>query len=252
MEALDSLWLRGGFPRAFLADSTTDSAEWRQGFVQTFLERDIPQLGIAIPGQTLRRFWTMLAHYHAQVWNGAELGRAFGGAATTARRYLDLLTSAMVIRQLSPWFENMSKRQVKSPKVYLTDSGLLHTLLGITTQDELAGHPKIGASWEGFALKEVVARLGARPEECFFGAMHSGAELDLLVVRGARRVGFEFKYTAEPRLTRSMHTALADLRLDWLDVVHTGEQTFPLAKSVRALALRRHLDDLEPLTADTR
>jgi predicted AAA+ superfamily ATPase len=250
VEALHSLWLRGGFPRAFLAESDAESDEWRQGFVRTFLERDIPQLGINIPGQTLRRFWTMLAHYHAQVWNGAELGRSFGVSATTVRRYLDLLTSAMVIRQLQPWFENIGKRQVKSPKVYLPDSGLLHTLLGTTTQDELAGHPKIGASWEGFALKEVIARLGARPEECFFWATHSGAELDLLIVRGTRRFGFEFKYTAEPRMTRSMYTALADLHLDQLAVIHAGEHTFPLAQNVRAVALRRQLEDLEPLAVE--
>ena len=190
----------------------------------------------------------MLAYYHAQVWNGAELSRAFGVAATTVRNYLDLLTAALVLRQLPPWFENIGKRQVKSPKIYIADSGLLHTLLNLGTTAELETHPKVGASWEGFALSEVVIRLGANAEECFFWATHSGAKLDLIVVRGSRRWGYEFKRTTAPRLTRSMHSALADLNLERLDVVHAGEHTFPLATQVRALALKRILEDLEPLS----
>ena len=246
-DATERLWLRGGFPPAFLAASDVASAEWRRDFVRTFLERDLPQLGVRVPALTLRRFWTMLAHYHAQVWNGAELARAFGVTAPTVRHYLDTLTAALVLRQLPPWFENLSKRQVKVPKIYIADSGLLHTLLNVQTRTALEGHPKVGASWEGFALGEVITRLEAQPEECFFWATHAGAELDLLVVRGQQRWGFEFKRTVAPRLTRSMHTALADLRLERLDVVHAGDQTFPLAAHVRAVALRRLLDDLEPL-----
>ena len=245
-EAGGRLWLRGGFPRSFLAATDAASAEWRRGFVRTFVERDLPSLGVQVPPETLRRFWTMIAHYHGQVWNGAELARAFGVSNMTVRRYLDTLTSALVLRQLPPWFENLGKRQVKSPKVYLADSGHLHTLLGVETREELEGHPKVGASWEGFALREVVARLGARPEETFFWATHAGAEIDLLVVRGQRRRGFELKRTASPRVTPSIRTALEDLRLERVDVVYPGEHTFPLAERVRALALSRLAEDLEP------
>ncbi|NJL29454.1 MAG: ATP-binding protein [Thermoanaerobaculia bacterium] len=249
-EAQDRLWLRGGFPRSFLAESDAASAEWRRGFVRTFLERDLPELGVRTPAETMRRFWSMLAHYHAQVWNGAELARAFGVSAPSVRRYLDTLTSALVLRQLQPWFENLSKRQVRAPKIYIADSGLLHALLNLETSFELLGHPKLGASWEGFALGEIVRRLGARWEECFFWATHSGAELDLLVMRGLRRYGFEFKNTATPKLTPSMRTALEDLKLERIDVIHAGEHTFPLAERVRAVALRRIEEDLEPLGGD--
>jgi len=247
MEARERLWLRGGFPRSFVAETDSTSAEWRRGFVRTLLERDLPGLGIQVPPETLRRFWTMIAHYHGQVWNGAELSRAFGVSAMTVRRYLDLLTSALVLRQLPPWFENLGKRQVKSPKVYVTDSGMLHTLLGLGTREDLEGHPKVGASWEGFVLREVIERLGARPEETFFWATHAGAELDLLVIRGRRRFGFELKRTSAPRLTPSIRTALDDLHLDRVDMIYPGEHTFPLAERVRAVALPRLYEDLEPL-----
>ena len=243
------LWTRGGFPRAYLARSAAESAEWRRGFIRTFLERDLPQLGITVSSTAMRRFWTMLAHYHGQVWNASEFGRSFGVADTTVRNYLDLLTAALVVRQLPPWHENISKRQVKAPKVYIADSGLLHALLGIGTEMELDAHPKVGASWEGFALEEVIRRLGARREECFFWATHAGAELDLLVVRGRDRLGFEAKRTVAPRLTPSMRTALTDLKLQRLDVLHAGDHTFPLAPRVRAVALARLLGDLAPLPA---
>jgi predicted AAA+ superfamily ATPase len=243
----DDLWLRGGFPRSFLASSIEDSADWRRAFIRTFLERDIQELGIQIPGTTLDRFWTMLAHYHGQLWNGAELARAFGVAATTVRRYLDLLTGALVVRQLAPWHENLSKRQVRSPKVYVADTGLLHTLLGIETRESLERHPKVGASWESFMLREAVLRVGARPEECFFWATHAGAELDLLVVRGQRRLGFEIKRTTAPSVTRSMHAARESLRLDRLDLIHAGEHTFPLAPNIRAVGAARLREDIEAL-----
>lgn len=244
---LTRLWVRGGFPRSFLASSDRASAEWRREFTRTFLERDIPQLGVSIPATTLHRFWMMLAHYHGQIWNASEFGRSFGVADTTVRRYLDLLTATFVVRQLAPWHENLGKRQVKSPKVYLADSGLLHALLGLETARDVEAHPKLGASWEGFALDAVTRRLGARPGECFFWATHAGAELDLLVVRGQRRLGFEFKRTDAPKATKSMRTALADLALERLVVVHAGEHGFPLDRRIRAVALSEIETEIEPL-----
>jgi uncharacterized protein len=246
-DTADRLWLRGGFPRSFLADSDADSFEWRRGFVRTFLERDLPALGVQVPSTTLHRFWQMLAHYHAQTWNGAELARAFGVAATTVRRYLDLLSAALVVRALPPWSANVAKRQVKSPKVYIADTGLLHALLGIESRADLEAHPKVGASWEGFVIRELVTHLGARPEELFFWATHAGAELDLLVVRGQRRVGFEIKRTTAPATTRSMHAARESLQLARIDVIHAGNRTFPLAEGIRAVAFSRLREDVETL-----
>jgi uncharacterized protein len=243
----DRLWLRGGFPRSFLARTEREGDEWRRAFVKTFLERELPQLGVTIPAATLERFWAMLAHYHGQVWNASEFARSFGVSDATVRRYLDLLSATFAMRTLLPWSENLGKRQVRSPKVYLADSGILHALLGIREHRDLERHPKLGASWEGFALEAVVRRLGVERRECHFWATHSGAELDLLVVRGRRRWGFEFKRTSAPAVTRSMRVALEDLRLDRLDVVHGGPHTFPLAPRVRAVAFSRLLDDLAPL-----
>jgi len=242
-----TLWLRGGFPLSFLARSHKESAAWRRDFIRTFLERDLPQLGIAIPSATLRRFWTMLAHYHGQIWNGAEFGRSFGVSHTSVRKYLDLLSNTFVIRQLPPWKENLKKRQVKSPKVYISDSGILHTLLDLDTFQALDGHPKVGASWEGFALEAVVRRLRARDDQCFFWATHGGAELDLLVVKGVKRRGFEFKRTDTPKVTSSMKIAMNDLKLDRLDVVHAGPDTYPLEKKIQALAAQDLLKALKPL-----
>lgn len=243
----EGLWLRGGFPRAFLARTEAASLEWRLDFVRAFLERDLPQLGIRVSGDTLRRFWLMLAHSHGQVWNASEFARSFGVADTTVRRYLDLLTSTFVIRQLPPWHENVGKRQVKAPKIYLADSGLLHALLNLPSVRDLMGHPKAGASWEGFALAAVASCLEARPGECFFWRTHTGAEIDLLVVRGRRRLGFEFKLSDSPTVTPSMRSALHDLRLQRLDVIHAGRETFPLGAKIRAVALRRVLEDVRPL-----
>jgi predicted AAA+ superfamily ATPase len=245
--ALDRLWLRGGLPRSFLARNDDESAEWRRSFQRSFLERDVPSFGVTIPPTTLGRFWSMLAHYHGQTWNGSEFARSFGVADTTVRRYLDLLAALFVVRLLPPWFENLGKRQVKSPKVYLTDPGLLHSQLGLTTANDLAGHPKVGASWEGFLLQQVVRRLGARTEECFFWATQSGAELDLLVVRGKRRLGFEFKRTDAPTVTPSMRIALKDLGLESIVVVHAGDATFEMAPKIRAVGAPRILKDLSPL-----
>jgi predicted AAA+ superfamily ATPase len=244
---LGALWLRGGFPRSFLARTEPASWRWRQQLIRTFLERDLPGLGLRLAADTLQRFWTMLAHHHAQVWNASELGRAFGVADTTVRGYLDLLASAFMVRLLLPWSENLGKRQVKAPKVYLRDTGLLHALLAIRSAGDLERHPKVGASWEGFMLAQVIQHLGAEPRECHFWATHGGAELDLLVVRGRRRLGFEFKRTSSPTLTRSMRTALADLKLERLDVLHAGDSTFPLGPTIRAVAAHRLLLDVRPL-----
>ena len=248
IDHLRDLWIRGGFPRSFLARSDRHSFEWRLEFIRTFLERDLPQLGISIPAATIRRLWTMLAHSHGQILNVSSFARSFGVADTTVRRYIDVLTSTFVVRQLQPWHENLRKRQVKSPKVYLADTGLLHGLLNLSGLEDVESHPQSGASWEGFAAEIVRTMLGARRDECFFWATHAGAEIDLVVVRGRSKLGFEFKRTVAPSLTRSMHIALEDLGLDSIDVVHAGDETFPLAERIRAVPLSRVLDDLVPLT----
>ncbi len=242
--SLQKLWLRGGFPRSFLARSLRDSRTWRESFVRTFLERDLPQLGIRIGATTLRRFWTMLAHWHGQTWNGSEFGRSFGVSDVTVRRYLDLLTSALVVRQAQPWFANTSKRQVRSPRVYLRDSGLLHSLLRIDAHEDLESHPKVGASWEGFLLEQVIGELGLADDQVHFWATHTGAELDFFARIGRRRIGFEFKRTSSPRVTASMRAALESLDLHELNVIHAGQETFALSKKVRAVAAARLVSDL--------
>lgn len=244
---LERLWLRGGFPRAFLARSDRESDAWRRQLARTYLERDLPELGVTIPAATLRRFWNMLAHWNGQIWNASEFGRAFGVADTTVRRYLDLLAATYAIRLLQPFHANLAKRQVRSPKVYFSDSGVLHNFLGVRSSEELLLHPRVGASWEGFGIEQILVHLGARPDECHFWGTHTGAELDLLIVRGQRRFGFEIKRTEGPSITPSMRSALADLRLDRLDVIHAGAESYPLGDRIRAVALRRLLDDLEPL-----
>lgn len=223
-------WLRGGFPLAFTARTDADSFSWRQQFLQTFLERDMPQLGITIPAVSLRRFWSMVAHYHGQIWNAAELARAMSIGESTVRRYLDLMTGVFMVRQLPPWFENLGKRQVKSPKVYVRDTGLLHTLLGIPRQRDLEQHPKVGASWEGYAVEEVLKSF--RPDDAYYWATHNGAELDLLLFKNGRRIGVECKRADAPQLTPSMRTALADLKLDHLYVLYPGTKAYSLGKSV--------------------
>ncbi len=245
----ERLWVRGGFPLSFLAGSEAKSFAWRQFFIKNFLERDLPQLGINIRAVTLRRFWTMLAKYHGQQWNGSEFGRAFGVADTTVRHYLDILTSALVVRQLLPWHENIGKRQIKAPKVYILDSGLLHSLLNLRSLRDLEGHPKIGSSWEGFVIHEVIRRLGVLPEECFYWGTHAGAELDLLVVRGRIRLGFEIKRTSSPTVTPSMNHALQDLKLKELTVIHAGEQTYQMAPKIKAVAFSQLLKEIASLSA---
>jgi uncharacterized protein len=229
------LWLRGGFPLAYTARSEGDSVAWRRQFLQTFLERDIPQLGIQIPAAALRRFWNMLAHYHAQTWNGAELARALAVSESTVRRYLDLLTGVFMLRQLPPWFENLSKRQVKAPKVFVRDSGLLHALLGIANQRDLELHPKVGASWEGYAVEEVLKAL--QPDEAYYWATHQGAEIDLVLFKHGRRLGVECQRQDAPTLTPSMRIALNDLNLDRLVVVYPGKRRYALSDQVEVIPL---------------
>lgn len=235
LDELPKRWWRGGFPRAYLAGSDAVARQWHEDFFRTFLERDIPQLGIRVPAMTLRRFWTMVAHYHGQVLKVSELARSLGSSEPTARRYLDILSGTYVVRELPPWFENLKKRQVKAPKVYVRDSGILHGLLGIPDRAALQSHPKLGASWEGFALEQILAITGDR--EAYFWATHGGAELDLLVLHQGRRLGFEFKYSEQPSTTKSMHMAMADLGLDRLWVVHPGKHSFRLAEGIDAVTL---------------
>lgn len=232
-----TLWMRGGFPPSFLADDDEASRRWRQSFARTFLERDIAELGIRVPSGTIRRFWTMLAHYHGQIWNGAELARAFGVGEHAVRSYLDILCDTFMARRLPPWFQNLAKREVRAPKVFLTDSGVLHHLLGIRDEHELLGHPKVGASFEGFAIQQVVRLLDAQDEECFSWGLHGGAELDFLFVRGARRIGFEIKHTSAPKVTPSMRSALEHLELERLDVIWPGDDVFVLGERIRAVGV---------------
>jgi predicted AAA+ superfamily ATPase len=229
--SLNRHWLRGGYPQSFLARTNNDSFAWRQQLIQSFLERDVPQLGVNIPATALLRFWTMLAHCHGSIWSAADPARSLGIGESTVRRYLDLFTNLLVIRQLQPWHENLSKRQVKAPKVYVRDSGLLHVLLGIRTDGDLLAHPKSGASWEGYAAEVVLSEL--EPDQAYFWATHQGAELDLLLFKDGRRLGIEFKRADAPTLTPSMRSALADLDLEQLVVLYPGSRAYELGPRVR-------------------
>jgi len=228
-------WLRGGFPCSYLAASDEDSLAWRKNFVQTLVERDIPQLGIGIPAQALLRFWTMLAHYHGQAWNAAPPARSLGVSEPTVRRYLDLLEGVFMVRQLQPWHANLKKRQVKAPKVYLRDSGLLHHLLGIRNAAELLTHPGCGASWEGYVVEEALSAI--QPDEAYFWATHNGAELDLLLIKNGTRIGIECKRADAPRITPSIKIAMSDLELDRLLVIYPGARSYPLAERIAAMPL---------------
>lgn len=230
---LDSLWRRGGLPESFLAADDAQSLAWREDYISTFLERDLAGLGFAFPATTMRRFWTMLAHYDGQVWNGSALAAALGVSQPMARRYLDALSDALVVRQLTPWFANLKKRQVKSPKIYIRDSGLVHALLGIERQPDLLAHPKSGTSWEGMIIEALIRELDVYDPS--FWATHGGAELDLRIEHDRRVLGFEIKRTAQPSTTKSMRSALADLELDHLYVVHAGRHRFPLDERITAL-----------------
>lgn len=234
-QAQNMLWRRGGFPLSFTAPDEEISWEWRRDFIRTFLERDIPQFGFSIPSTSLFRFWSLLAHDHGQVWNAAEAARTLNVSESTARRYVDLLQDLFMVRLLQPWYANLGKRQVKSPKVYIRDSGLLHALLGIRTEQELLLHPRSGASWEGFVIEEVVK--AASPDEVYFWGTHSGAELDLLLLKDGRRIGVECKRMDAPRLTPSMRAALHDLELSQLLVIYPGAKPYPLAEHIQVIPL---------------
>jgi len=239
-EMVNQHWLRGGFPLSYLSADDSDSQIWRKNFIQTFLERDLPQWGIQIPAATLMRFWTMLAHYHGQTWNAAEASRSFGVSDMTVRRYLDILEGVFMVRVLQPWYANIHKRQVKSPKIYFRDSGLLHTLLGIHSELDLFTHPKIGASWEGYAIEETIKAM--RPDEAYFWGTHNGAELDLLLLKDGKRLGVECKRKDAPRLTPSMKIAMEDLGLDRLIIFYPGQRAYPLAERIEVMPITRLAD----------
>lgn len=240
---LNRRWLRGGFPDAYVARSHDAAFRWLEEFIRTFLQRDLAELGFRSSSTTMRRFWTMLAHWQGQVWNSSEFARSFGVADTTIRRYLDTLSDTLVVTQLQPWHENLSKRQVKAPKIYIRDTGLLHTLLRITDMKSLESHPKLGASWEGLMIELITSHLAF--DETYFWATHGGAELDLLAFRGSKTLGVEIKRTTTPSITRSMRQAASDLKLDRLLVIHAGPDTYELEKGVIAISANRLLDDLQ-------
>lgn len=244
------LWLRGGSPRSYLAATEANSAAWREGFLRTFLERDVPQLGISTPAAAMRRFWTMLAHWHGQTWNASELGRAMSATDKTMRRHLDLLTGTFMVRQLQPWLENIAKRQVKAPKVFLRDTGLLHTLLGIPNEAALQSHPKVGASWEGFVVEQVLCAL--RPESAWFWAAHGGGEVDLLVHVGGRRIGFEVKFNEAPKITQSTRNVVETLRLDQLFVVCPTTHAYPVSSHISVLPATQIVDLPDRIGAEIR
>lgn len=244
-EKQETLWVRGGFPLSFLAAADADSLAWREGFIRTFLERDIPQLGIKVPAPAMRRFWTMLAHYHGQTWNASVLARSLGVSDKTVRTYLDILTGTFMIRQLQPWYENLKKRQIRAPKIYFRDSGLLHSLLTVTDVHSLMGHPKAGASWEGFALEQFLRLIA--PAEAFFWATHNGAELDLLFMDQGQRYGVEIKFNEAPKITRSMQIAIDDLGLSHLWVICPGREIYVLDEKITVCPLERIMDIAESL-----
>jgi len=241
VKAVKTAWIRGGFPKSFLASSDAKSFEWRQAYIATFLERDIPNLGINIPPKTLRRFYMMLAHYHGGMFNASEIGNSLGISHTTSRRYLDILSGTFMVRELTPWFENIGKRQVKTPKIYFRDMGIFHALLGITTMKELMNHPKLGASWEGLALEEILRFHHITIDEAYFWGIHNTAELDLFLMIKGKRIGFEIKYTDFPKITKSMSLALEFLKLDELNVIVPGNENYPLAKNIRVHGLESYL-----------
>ncbi len=238
---VEKLWFRGGFPRSYLATNDEDSLLWRKSYVKTFIEQDIPNFGFDIPAPQLRRCWMMLTHYHGNIFNASEIGKSLQLSYKMIQNYTDILTNTFMIRQLQPWFENISKRQVKSPKIYFRDSGIYHTLLGLENHSALLTHPKLGQSWEGFALEEVIRHHQADPFDCFFWATHSSAELDLIIFQNGNRLGFEFKFTDSPKLSKSMMIAMKDLKLDKLTLIYPGDKSFPLAENISATGLTNYL-----------
>lgn len=242
---LETLWIRGGYPKSFLAASDAMSQDWRRAFIKTFLERDIPKLGIHIASENLRRFWMMLAHRHGYTLNASDIGNSLQQSHNTILHYADILSSTFMIRQLKPWFENISKRQVKTPKIYFRDSGIFHTLINISSFADLQLHPQLGHSWECFAIEAIIRHHQADSEDCYFWGTHQGAELDLLIVKNNRRIGFEIKYSSAPKLTKSLHIACEDLKLDQCCVIYPGEINFPLDKNVQVMSLKNYLDNAQ-------
>ncbi len=239
LDNLNQLWLRGGFPRSYLSDSEEQSFHWREDFIRTFLERDINLLEINIPPATLRRFWVMLAHYHGQIWNGSEFARALGVSEPTTRRYLYILSGTYLVRVVQPWYENLQKRQVKSPRVYIRDSGILHALLSLPG-DQIISHVKVGASWEGFVIEQIIQKMETR--DFYYWRTHTGVELDLLVMKNGKRYGFEVKYSDKPQVTRGMRQSLADLRLDVLFLVYRGKHRLDIEEKIKLLPVDLILD----------
>lgn len=237
-----SYWLRGGFPKAYLAPSTEASYRWRRTYIKTYLEQDIPSLGFSVPPVTLQRFWMMLAHYHGSIFNASALGQALGIASTTVRRYLDILTGTFMIRELPPWLENIKKRQVKTGKIYFRDTGLYHNLVNVVDENALAVFPKLGMSWEGLALEEIIRLHSSRTDAFYFWAVHNQAELDLLVFEQGKRIGFEFKYTEKPVITKSMQLAMMHLQLDVLYIISPGDHDFALSETIRAVSLANYIN----------
>jgi predicted AAA+ superfamily ATPase len=234
---VNRLWLRGGFPLSYLSKDEELSVMWRQNYIKTFLERDIPNLGFSIPAAQLRKFWIMICHYHGGIFNASELGKSLGISYHTAKHYLEILEGTFMIRVLQPWYENLKKRQVKTPKIYFRDSGIYHTLLGLNNNELLSHSPKLGASWEGFALEQIIRFYKVEPEECYFWASHSTAEIDLLIFKNGRRIGFEFKYTDTPKITPSMKLSLEYLKLDQIKVIFPGNIKFKLSEQIEAVGL---------------
>jgi len=246
-QRLDDLWLRGGLPESLAAPTNEASNRWRCDYISTFLERDLANLGFRFPATTMRRFWTMLAHFHGQTWNGARIARSIDASESTVRRYIDALTDALVVRQLPPWFANVSKRQVKSPRVYIRDSGLLHSLLGIAAMVDLERSPMLGTSWEGMILEQLLTRLA--PAHPSYWSTHGGAELDLRLEIDGQVLGFEIKRTTRPSASKSMHSALTDLDLDHLFAVHAGPHTFPLTDHITAVSATQLLTGHDPFAS---
>ncbi len=242
---LQQLWDRGGFPLSYLSETEQDSFDWRDFYIRTFLEQDIPNLGIKIAPESLRRFWTMLAHYHGNIFNASELGRSFGASDTTIRRYLDLLTGTFMVRQLQPWHASIKKRQVKAPKVYLRDSGILHSILNLRTHAELLRYPKLGASWEGFAIEEIIRIHQVRSQDCYFWSTYSGAEVDLMIHQQGKFIAFEFKFSDAPKITKSMHSILQDLPIEHLHVIYPGNRNYSLSEKVTVKGLENYLNEIE-------
>ncbi len=240
---LFTLWERGGFPPSYLAHNTQESYDWRDFYIRTFLEQDIPNLGITIAPEALRRFWTMLAHYHGNIFNASELGRSLGISNVTVQRYLDILTGTFMLRQLQPWHENIKKRQVKSPKVYFRDSGILHTMLQLTSHTSLLRCPKLGASWEGLALEEIIRTHSVRAQDCYFWSTYSGAEVDLLIRKQDSFIAFEFKYSDAPKITKSMHSALTDLPISHLTVIYPGDCDYSLSNQITVRGLESYISN---------